>query len=298
MQVLKLPKWCYSQLDRIRRAFLWKGKKSCVGGQCLVNWDSCCLPKKNGGLGILNMHVQNDALLMKWLWKLQKEPNSVWSESIRTIYGTTEISDLSNVQCLSYELKDILQIRGFYSCSCTFQGDESAIQWRWTSDGLFSSKSAYSRMIDPGVTTPFLKRLWKIKTTPKVKTFLWLVLLNRILTQENLEKRGWPSIQNCVLCNLPEKETTSHLFLHCPFAVSVWLLATGGTTRPENEEDLKGFWIRRKRNCNTWKDTGIAAVIWNLWKARNGIIFEAKNVNIWQVAGRAIQDCALWEAFG
>ncbi|KAJ1693020.1 hypothetical protein LUZ63_009718 [Rhynchospora breviuscula] len=80
--------------------------------------------------------------------------------------------------------------------------------------------------------------------------------------------------------------------------ISVWLLVTGGNTRPESEEDVKEFWIRRKGNCNTWKDTHGAAVIWNLWKTRNGVIFQSKNPNIWQVAGRAIQDCALWETWG
>lgn len=31
----------------------------------IVSWDSCCYPKKVGGLGIRSLHVLNEALLFK-----------------------------------------------------------------------------------------------------------------------------------------------------------------------------------------------------------------------------------------
>jgi hypothetical protein len=33
----------------------------------LVNWNSICTPKNQGGLGVLNLSYMNDALLTKWL---------------------------------------------------------------------------------------------------------------------------------------------------------------------------------------------------------------------------------------
>jgi hypothetical protein len=39
----------------------------------LVRWDIICQPKDQGGLGILNIDVQNRCLLSKWLFKLINE---------------------------------------------------------------------------------------------------------------------------------------------------------------------------------------------------------------------------------
>lgn len=41
------------------------------GINCLVNWERVCALKVNGGLGIIDLSDQNDALLTKWLWDLE-----------------------------------------------------------------------------------------------------------------------------------------------------------------------------------------------------------------------------------
>jgi hypothetical protein len=39
----------------------------------LVHWNSVCTPKKQGGLGVLNLENMNDALLTKWLWNIENQ---------------------------------------------------------------------------------------------------------------------------------------------------------------------------------------------------------------------------------
>jgi hypothetical protein len=39
----------------------------------LVKLETVCLPKDQGGLGVLDLEVMNIALLSKWLWKLFNE---------------------------------------------------------------------------------------------------------------------------------------------------------------------------------------------------------------------------------
>jgi hypothetical protein len=42
------------------------GKKDInVQGKCLAKWDLVCRPKDQGGLGVLNLGLQNKALLIK-----------------------------------------------------------------------------------------------------------------------------------------------------------------------------------------------------------------------------------------
>jgi hypothetical protein len=42
-------------------------------GSALVAWDKICRPKDQGGLGVLNLEVQNKALLLKNLDKLYND---------------------------------------------------------------------------------------------------------------------------------------------------------------------------------------------------------------------------------
>ena len=44
--------WAIREVDKIRRGFLWRGRRDAKGGHCLVAWVKVCLPKELGGLGI------------------------------------------------------------------------------------------------------------------------------------------------------------------------------------------------------------------------------------------------------
>jgi hypothetical protein len=61
------------EIDKIRRAFLWKGTDAVAGGKRLVNWQAVCHPKPFGGLGILNLDIMNTAFSVCRAWKLRAE---------------------------------------------------------------------------------------------------------------------------------------------------------------------------------------------------------------------------------
>jgi len=46
-------------------------------------------------------------------------------------------------------------------------------------------------------------------------------MLSRLPTDENLQVRGCTLVSICVLC-YKQAETSTHLFLHCDFAMSLW----------------------------------------------------------------------------
>jgi hypothetical protein len=66
--VVQCSKWVHKAINKIIRAFLWKGCKDVKGGHCLVGWQCVCRPTDLSSLGILNLEVLSWALQTRWLW--------------------------------------------------------------------------------------------------------------------------------------------------------------------------------------------------------------------------------------
>ncbi|GJW10420.1 reverse transcriptase [Tanacetum coccineum] len=79
-------------------------------------------------------------------------------------------------------------------------GSTDKLVWHFDAKGHYTIKSGYKQAIlaetlsseelSAAPSTSFWKRLWKILTQPKVKLFLWKVILNCVPTMENLHKRN------------------------------------------------------------------------------------------------------------
>ena len=87
---------------------------------------------------------------------------------------------------------------------------EDSIIWKWTADGNYSTHSAY--MIQFGGSHRKFQHelIWKAKAENKCKIHAWILMHDKVLTADNLQKRGWPHQDHCVLCNGP-LETGLHL---------------------------------------------------------------------------------------
>jgi hypothetical protein len=55
----------------------------------------------------------------------------------------------------------------------------------------------------------------------KVKLFCWLMFENKILTWDNLTKRGMIGPSRCALCGAKE-ESLNHLMVDCLFTKDIW----------------------------------------------------------------------------
>ena len=90
-------------------------------------------------------------------------------------------------------------------------------------DGMVSASSAYDCLVNfyrPVMRNRVSLSLWNSSLPRKIGCFIWLVQKNRILTWDNLQKRGKNGPGICVLC-LNNEETVLHLFTRCPIWISI-----------------------------------------------------------------------------
>ena len=80
MCTLDVPVSINEQIIKYVRHCLWRKKRNDVQvkGSALVAWHKISRPKSQGGLGVLNLHVQNDALLLKNLHKFYNKQDIPW----------------------------------------------------------------------------------------------------------------------------------------------------------------------------------------------------------------------------
>ena len=119
----------------------------------------------------------------------------------------------------------------------------------------------------------------------------------KILRADNLQKRGWPHQEHCVLCNGP-LETGVHLSLLCPFARAVWdqVLSWENFRVHLPQQDPTGmakWWEEASKvpKQERKRFNGILIyIVWNLWKERNRTIFENAHMTAQQVTSLAKED--------
>lgn len=78
MCTFKLHKTVIKQVDKYRKHCLWRGTDLIAKSSPKSAWEIVCIPKKEGGLGVINLRVQNEALLLKNLHKFYNRLDIPW----------------------------------------------------------------------------------------------------------------------------------------------------------------------------------------------------------------------------
>eukprot|EP00253_Pinus_taeda_P004040 PITA_04040 len=141
------------------------------------------------------------------------------------------------------------------------------------------------------------KLVWKVEAPPKVKFFIWLLLKGKTLTTKNLRKRGIMGPSRCPNCYRLE-ETMKHLFIECLVAEECWKkMASIGESTWESQHTIVETIHKWRKNC-PWKEkrSQLAQRVWNtipftllwrIWLARNGKVFQEKGFSIRKICHKA-----------
>jgi hypothetical protein len=89
----EVPKEVLHKLDFYRSRFFWQGDEH--KKYRLAKWGVICRPKDQGGLGVLNLELQNKCLLSKWIFSLINS-DGAWQQLIRNKYlGSKTITQVT-----------------------------------------------------------------------------------------------------------------------------------------------------------------------------------------------------------
>jgi ribonuclease HI len=183
------------------------------------------------------------------------------------------------------------------------------LTWAGTKDGTYSVKSSYHTISDwksqqtlsgsnYNNMNPMWKHLWKLKIPPKQSHLIWRILNNALPVKDNLITRGIRCDPICYRCN-SALETTNHVFLTCEWARAIWFgspltinfkLITQQMTFTE--------WLANLIQSTDKEDTSkIIAIIYQIWHARNCLIFQNRDIPAMQVVHSAMTSYQETQAF-
>lgn len=245
------------------------------------------MPKIEGGLGFRDSKSWNSALLSKVLWNIHNKKDTLWVRWIDQVYlrGTC-IWEISPLKDHSPLFKKLIEIRNLFKQAFT-QGHsnlpilEAADQFfsksMVSNDGDFCVTKAYDFFRPKGNFRCWANEVWKHYITPKHSFTLWLGVLGKLLTKDNLLYLD--ITRDCILCSLHE-ETCLHLFFDCPFSARVWNSIKDwlGITRAMTTLASALKWMKKEARGTTWhskaKRIALASTVYYIWMARNRMIFE------------------------
>ena len=143
----------------------------------------------------------------------------------------------------------------------------------------FSVKSMYKGLnVSPALDFPH-RLVWNPVAPPKTGVFAWEAAWGKVLTLDQLKRRGMEFANRCFMCE-EEEETIDHLLIHCKFAKVLWdlFLSIVGISWVFPHSVLnkllawQGASVGKKRK-KIWLAAPLC-LFWNIWRARNRLVFE------------------------
>lgn len=334
MSCFQLPVSLCKRIQSTLTRFWWDDSEE-KRKMCWVAWSKLTKPKKQGGLGLRDIQLFNQALLAKIAWRILTVPQCLlarvlkgkychkrdfleaqvpaacshgwrsilhgrdllkenlgkaigngqstrlWKDSWITLDSHTKPMGPVHEAALDLRVSDLLtddlqwnkkRIEEFLpdfsaQIQClkpSTKGAEDIFVWHPLQSGVYSAKSGYNAVASSSAPTEdepasnqntlneeftWIKDIWSVKTSPKLKLFLWSLTQGALPIGESLQRRGIVTDALCPRCK--EIETATHLCFHCPFAKQVWqLIPLLNPVHIAENDDLKtSLTACRKAKC-------------------------------------------------
>lgn len=130
----------------------------------------------------------------------------------------------------------------------------------------------------PPVGQNLWRSIWKLKTSPKIRHFLWRALSGALTVKERLQSRN----------------------LTCPAAVEAWYVAQIPPPRSgfsQSSTFLNLHYLvagTKKRNSDIGNFKSFPWILWNLWKSRNELVFENSRTSPFSCVAKSVEEANIW----
>eukprot|EP00253_Pinus_taeda_P035878 PITA_35878 len=163
-----------------------------------------------------------------------------------------------------------------------FSRGHDQLRWGNNNEGTYNLKEAKLLLLELDSQAPdrIWQNLWKLQGWMKIKLFMWLVLHRKILTWDNIRKRGVLGPSRCQLCEVQE-ETMEHLLNNCIFTSRLW--DSFASIFQQSDRDIGSLFNTLTNWRKNFSDNEVLSsawaltpcfIIWNVWKERNNRIFK------------------------
>nr|GEV82209.1 hypothetical protein [Tanacetum cinerariifolium] len=289
----------------------FKGKRGEMKkGKAKVAWDSVCMPKHEGALGIRRIddfivalmatHIRSilthrESLWVKWVHTYKLKGRSFWDVPYR---GDADVCPLKDM----FSNRDIG--REDFSLDDSVNNLISDGLWQWPLDWLsrflimaqlqpFSMACAWDTIRTRANIVNWYNVVWFPHCILWHAIHMWLVFQQKLKTQDRLQQ--WdvsPSIDlnllRCPLCDLVP-DFHDHLFFECAFSSHVWSkfrVLCGMDSIPSRLIDVTTFITpisKGKTAVSILFRLVLDATSYYIWLERNGRLFKKKTMSSDQI---------------
>ncbi|XP_076889715.1 uncharacterized protein LOC143540582 [Bidens hawaiensis] len=254
----------------------------------------------------------NLALLAKWWWRFKNEKDGMWRKIVWAIHhldrswsfipakvsipGPWKYIVNINKELLKYGL-DLSKRIG----KEVVLGDGmDRLVWDFEDNEGFSVRSLIRDLDELKPHDENYVMEWNNWVPKKVGIHAWRVEMGCIPILLELLKRGIVVTKAvCPICE-EELESTEHLVISCQFAQTLWSVISSRCKvssifafSVKDLLDLHRFSYFPKRKAKAFNAVCLTT-IWCIWRARNALVFEGKQININNVVGEIKALTFLW----
>jgi hypothetical protein len=133
-----------------------------------------------------------------------------------SVFEVMQAEDLDTLFMLPLSVEAIDELEALQLQLHQMEYDQDNVdKWVPMWGSKYTSRKYYTHVFSSVEAHLVFKVIWQSRCTPRVKIFAWLILVDRLNTEDMLQRRNL-NIEGspiCIMCKRGELETIEHLFL-------------------------------------------------------------------------------------
>ncbi|XP_024004899.1 uncharacterized protein LOC112082044 [Eutrema salsugineum] len=308
MSVFRLPKTTCKNLTSAMSSYWWNAQED-KKKICWASLEKLCLEKDIGRLGFKEIELFNQTLLAKQAWRLLTCPKSLCSRVLQSRWIVDETPRTPFRRALFWDLNLKVNTLIDPQSKTWDRGKLEEIFVPGDIDIIMKQRPAVGRKLKPSNAmkealampsiNPLKSKVWSVKTSPKIKMFMWKALSGALSVDDGLQNRGIKVDGMYQVCG-QEGESINHVLFECTVARQVWAQANfpfpleGFQHSSIYENFAHLFRCLDDKDIPKEISRGFPWILWQIWKNRNALLYEGRSFTAVDTAGKIWEGSNQW----